>query len=333
MLNLDIEELYDFFQTRPSVQDKDNATKLKIEHGAILFKAVTFGRDALKTQVNILDAASFEIPAQKITFIVGKTGAGKTTILDLIFRQYNYDGSITIDDQEIADFKKDSLQAQISILPQQAFLFRGTIRENLLPGQIENIRSTIYMVDAIYSLMRPKRFTNKEWMRGLREKMKKFCRPAFTLISSLERNHERVARKKSQDENLMKACKNACIWDDIQGFNKGLDTEVGERGKTLSKGQQLRLKLAMTLIRNFEILLLDEPTDSLDPSTRKRVMGNLRTNYKGKTMVIITHIYDSIQPDDNILLLNGGKVEPCSYYELGARSQEQSPAAGTPLID
>lgn len=170
-------------------------------------------------------------------------------------------------------------------------------------------------------------------MQGLWKTKKGFCKPVFNLICSLERNHERVARKKRQDEDLMKACKNACIWDDIQGFTKGLDTEVSERGGKLSGGQKAQLKLAIALLRNCKILLLDEPTHSLDPSTRERVIRNLRTNYEGTTMVIVTHIYDYIQPGDNILLLDGGKVQQCSYHELGARSQEQSPATGTPLID
>ncbi|CAI6036069.1 unnamed protein product, partial [Clonostachys chloroleuca] len=223
LLNLSIGELYDFFQTCPSVQDKANAAEVEIVHGAISFNGTRHSRDS----EIYLENSSFNIPPRKITYFIGKNGAGKTTILNLIFRPYKFDGSITIDDQKITEVTKDSLQAQISILPQESSLFEGTIRENLLPGRIENVCRTACTVDAIYSFIRPKCFpvaASEDRMQGLWKTKKRFCKPVFNLICSLERNHERVARKKRQDEDLMKACKNACIWDVIQGFTKGLDT-------------------------------------------------------------------------------------------------------------
>ena len=114
----------------PEVQEKENATELQIENGQIKFESVNFKYSSKETQ--ILNTINLNIPGKKMTALVGHSGAGKSTILNLIPRFYNSDsGDIKIDNQSIYSSTIFSLRKNISLVSQDTTLFDDTIKNNI----------------------------------------------------------------------------------------------------------------------------------------------------------------------------------------------------------
>lgn len=118
-------------------------------------------------------------------------------------------------------------------------------------------------------------------------------------------------------EKLEEVCDKMCINDFILSLPKGYDTQVGERGITLSGGQRQRVALARALLRNSEILILDESTSSLDLETERLVQNNIDEIRKGKTTLIIAHRLSTIINSDIIYVLDKGEIiEQGTHEEL-----------------
>lgn len=123
----------------------------------------------------------------------------------------------------------------------------------------------------------------------------------------------------------------------VQTLEKGYDTELGERGGKLSAGQRQRISIARAVVRNTPILILDEPTASLDARNEQRVLANLASWGTDKIILLITHRLSTIQNADQIALLEHGRIaETGTYPELIARPNggfaafAQSELAGEP---
>ena len=104
------------------------------------------------------------------------------------------------------------------------------------------------------------------------------------------------------------AARIACADDFIETMPKGYDTELGERGGKLSSGQRQRLSIARAIVRDTPILILDEPTASLDARTEQQVLKNLADWGRGKVIFVITHRLSTIRNADQIALLDGGRI-------------------------
>ena len=118
-------------------------------------------------------------------------------------------------------------------------------------------------------------------------------------------------------EDVKRACEIACADEFIMELNEGYDTNLGERGAKLSAGQRQRLTIARAVIRDTPILILDEPTASLDAKTEHRVLENLAEWGKDRVVFLITHRLSTIRNADNIAFLEGGKViESGSHDDL-----------------
>jgi ATP-binding cassette, subfamily B, bacterial len=121
-------------------------------------------------------------------------------------------------------------------------------------------------------------------------------------------------------EEIIEAAKLANAHEFISKMPHGYDTLVGEHGVTLSGGQRQRIGIARALVRNAPILILDEPTSSLDTESEKLVMDALEKLMEGRTVIIIAHRLSTIRDVDKIIVLNGGIIaEEGNHNELMAR--------------
>jgi ABC-type multidrug transport system fused ATPase/permease subunit len=127
-----LDKIFDLLDEEPDVRDAEQAIDLPEVRGEIVFDDVTFsyGGEALA-----LDHVSLDIPPGQTVALVGSTGAGKSTLAKLVARFYDPDtGGVTIDGHDLRDVRERSLRAQLGIVPQESFLFSGTIRDNIAFG-------------------------------------------------------------------------------------------------------------------------------------------------------------------------------------------------------
>ena len=238
--------LNEFLKIEPQIQNNSNEPSL-IE-GAIAFENVTFIYE--DTNIQALSNVSFTVKKGETLAILGKTGSGKSTILSLISRLYDVNaGQVTIDTKEISTLNLNDLRNSIGIVPQDAFLFSDSIKNNI-------------------------KFGNQD----------------------------------ATDDEVMQAAKNAVVHDNIIAFNKQYDTVLGERGITLSGGQKQRVSIARAIIKNPEILLLDDCLSAVDTETEETILNNLFEICKDKTTIIVSHRISSAKNADKIIILDDGKI-------------------------
>lgn len=244
----DSREYFAAMNEQPAFTDKPDARKLKISGASVEFRDVSFAYDASQP---VLAGLNFTLAPNTKTALVGESGEGKTTIVNLLLRLYEVaSGEITIDGQSISDVTQASLRANIGVVFQDPALFSGTIRENIS-----------------------------------------------------------YANPKASDEQINAAAKAANASEFIDKFEKGLDTEIGERGVKLSGGQKQRIAIARALLKDAPILVLDEATSSLDSKSEQLVQTALATLMRGRTTLIIAHRLSTISHVDTIITLAGGRVD------------------------
>jgi ATP-binding cassette subfamily B protein len=128
------ERIFEILDTQPDIMERKNALSLPPIHGRVDFKEVHFGYD----ETPILKGVNFTANAGETIAIVGPTGAGKTTIVSLIARQYDVTGgAILVDGVDVRDVTIKSLRSQMGVVLQECFLFPGTIRENIRYGRLD----------------------------------------------------------------------------------------------------------------------------------------------------------------------------------------------------
>ncbi len=129
------ERIFEIIDTSPEVQDAPDAFSLEAVRGDVRFEHVNFG---YQSDIPVIKDMSLEAKAGKIIALVGPTGAGKTTIINLLTRFYEIDGGkISIDDQDIRQVKKADLRRQLGLVLQDTFLFSDTVMENIRYGRLE----------------------------------------------------------------------------------------------------------------------------------------------------------------------------------------------------
>ena len=128
------------------------------------------------------------------------------------------------------------------------------------------------------------------------------------LFSGTVRENIQMGFNEYDDEHILKVCKIAGV-DDFVGSNpKGYDLEIRERGIGLSGGQRQTINLARSLLHDPQILLLDEPTSSMDQGTEKKVVDSLREVSSEKTMLIVTHRNPILSMVERVFVLENGKI-------------------------
>lgn len=117
-----------------------------------------------------------------------------------------------------------------------------------------------------------------------------------------------IGRMDASFEELQQSARDACIHESIEGFPRGYDSLVGERGVTLSGGQRQRLALARALLKNPPILILDDSLSAVDTDTESQILKALRQRREQQTTIIIAHRLSSVMHADKILMLQHGRV-------------------------
>lgn len=250
-----IERIFELIDKEAKILDKPDAQEFKGLSQGIHYSDVCFAYGERRVLHNI----EFKAPAGTQTAIVGGTGHGKSTLVDLIPRFIVPEsGQILIDGVDLQDFTRESVLAHIGIVTQDAFLFNDSIANNIRYGRFE---------------------------------------------ASLE--------------EVIEVAKKAQIHEDILAMPQGYDTTVGERGAMLSGGQIQRVTIARALLKNPQILILDEATSGLDSKTEQAVQEAFDELKSGRTAFVIAHRLSTIRNADQILVLKEGHiVERGSYDEL-----------------
>ena len=128
------------------------------------------------------------------------------------------------------------------------------------------------------------------------------------LFSGTIRENIQMGNNEYEDEHVLEICKVAGVDDFVGSHPKGYDLEIRERGIGLSGGQKQTINLARSLLHKPKILLLDEPTSSMDQATEQKVIGSLQEFCKDKTMLIVTHRNPILAMVDRVLVMENGSL-------------------------
>ena len=150
----------------------------------------------------------------------------------------------------------------------------------------------------------------------LRESIGYVPQDSFLFSDSISKNVS-FGKASATEEEIHSITKSAAVYDDIMSLPEGFDTVVGERGVTLSGGQKQRISIARALIKEPEIIILDDSLSAVDTTTEQLILGHLNNELKDKTCMIITHrIYKHLTFDKIIVLDEGKLVEYGTPAEL-----------------
>lgn len=238
--------VFELIDSEESVVDAPNAVVLKEMQGRVEFDHVCFSYG----EKQILKDVSFVAEPGQMVALVGPSGAGKTTVLNLIPRFWDVSsGEIRIDGADIRSVTQESLRRHMAMVLQDTFLFDGTIRDNIRYG-----------------------------------------RPTAT----------------TQDIEAAARASNA--HDFILELPKEYDTEIGERGVKLSGGQRQRLSIARAFLTDPQVLILDEPTSSVEPESESIITQALERLMMGRTTFVTSHRFSLVRRADLILVFDGGSI-------------------------
>ncbi len=224
----------------------DSGRTLPLADHGIRFHDVSFDYG----DVPALSGVAFAAAAGRTTALVGASGAGKSSIANLLLRfREPYAGRITIGGVDTRDMGLSQLMDSIAFVSQHSFLFSDTIAANL-----------------------------------------------------------RLARPDADDAALAAAARAARAHDFITALPQGYATPIGDTGHQLSGGQRQRIAIARAILKDAPIVLLDEPTASLDPENEAAVHAALSELARGKTVLLISHRMNTVIATDHIVMIDRGRV-------------------------
>ncbi len=242
-----------------SEEEEDQGGQVPIDRdkiqGNVTFEHVQFGYDEelLMKDVNI------DVKKGQTVAIVGPTGAGKTTLMNLLLRFYDVKGgSIQIDGVDIRDMNREDLRSLFSLVLQDTWLFSGSIYDNIRYGRLD-------------------------------------------------------ARK----DEIISAAKMANVHHYIRTLSKGYDSLINEEANNISQGEKQLLTIARAILKDPQILILDEATSSVDTRLERRLQEAMLRVMEGRTSFVIAHRLSTIRDADMILVLKDGDiVEQGTHEEL-----------------
>lgn len=245
------ERAFALLDEQVDVADRPDAKPLARARGEIELRDVHF---AYPGGAEVIKGASVHVPAGARVGIVGRTGAGKTTLMNLLTRfQDPTAGSVRLDGVDLRDWRLADLRRQFTIVLQEPVLFSTTIAENIAYG-----------------------------------------RPDAT------------------SAEIEAAARAANAHDFIAALPDGYATQVGERGMMLSGGQRQRIALARAFLKDAPILILDEPTSSVDLQTEAAIIDAMERLMAGRTTFIVAHRLATLAHCDAVYAVEDGRLVPAS---------------------
>lgn len=262
------------FALSASVVEHPTGVDLEPSEDKVVFKDVTFTYQGAKAPA--LKDISFTAKKGQTIGIIGGTGCGKSTLVNLIPRFYDVtEGGVFVDNVNVKSYSFHQLRDRIGVVPQKAVLFNGTIADNLRWGKED----------------------------ATKEEMEKAIRIA--------QGSDVIASKKN-----------------------GLEEIILQGGKNLSGGQRQRLTIARALVKEPEILILDDSASALDFATDARLRKAIKEETKGMTVFIVSQRASTIRQADQIIVLEDGcmagigthdeLMEHCEVYQEIVKSQDDS---------
>ena len=251
------QRIFEILDSEPEVTDDANIAVPKNVEGRLEFRNLTYRYP--ETGIDTLSDVNITLEAGKTVALLGRIGSGKSTVLKAAVRMIDTPRNhVFLDGHDICDYSVKQLREVISLVPQHAFLFSATVKENITYDD-------------------PKR----------------------------------------DESEVMRAANSAGLEEALKDLTQGIDTIVGERGITLSGGQKQRATLARGLIRESEILLLDDCFSSVDTRTEELIIDGLQKMRAGKSTILISHRVSTARHADYIYVLDAGSIiEAGTHQEL-----------------
>ncbi|MCM1237066.1 MAG: ABC transporter ATP-binding protein/permease, partial [Ruminococcus flavefaciens] len=222
--------------------------------GEIVFNDVSFAYP--NSTVNILSHINLTVHPGETLAVMGSTGCGKSTLVNLITRFYDVtDGSVFVDGVDVRDYKQTALRDRIAIALQKSELFSGTVADNIAWGTEADI------------------------------------------------------------SEIKKAAEIAQADEFISRMSDGYETQVAERGMSLSGGQKQRIAIARAVLKNSEILILDDSTSALDLATEANLYDALDNCRTGVTKIMIAQRIASVRRADRIVVLENGTIAAIGTHD------------------
>ena len=204
-----------------------------------------------------LSNISFQAKKGETIGIIGGTGSGKSTLVNLIPRFYDVtDGSVNVGGIDVREYPLGQLRELVGIVPQKSVLFKGTLRENM------------------------------QW-----------------------------GKKDATDEEIYKALEIAQAKEFVEEKGEGLDFTIQAGGQNLSGGQRQRLTIARALVKEPQILIMDDSASALDFATDARLRKAIKEGTKDMTVFIVSQRASTIKNADQIVVLDDGKMAGCGNHK------------------
>ena len=240
------QRINEIFETKTSVtEEKAEKNPTAENDNAIEFRNVSFSYGEGEALKNV----TFSIKKGETLGIIGGTGSGKSTFVNLIPRFYDATkGQVLVNGIDVKKYEIETLREKIGVVAQKTVLFKGSLRKNM------------------------------QW-----------------------------GKEKATDEEIIKALKIAQSWDFVSKLPGKLDFDVAQGGKNFSGGQRHRLTIARALVKQPDILILDDSFSALDFATDANLRKELKEQTRGMTVVIVSQRASTIRNADKIVVLDEGE--------------------------
>ena len=256
------------FDMQPSIKEEGAFLASKTPIGsvagtaAVEFSNVSFSYNEKAKEV--LSNITFKAMSGQTIGIIGGTGSGKSSLVNLIPRFYDIqNGSVKVDGSNVKTLNPVSIRKHIGMVPQKAQLFKGTLRENM-----------------------------------------------------------RWGRKNATEEEIYQALEIAQAKEFVDSKDQGLDLMIEQNGSNLSGGQKQRLTIARALVKNPDILILDDSASALDFATDARLRKAIKKQIQNRTVFLVSQRVSTIRNADQILVLDDGTLAGIGTHEELLRENE-----------